>query len=178
MTPSDAPHIFMGCILIPLGLLGFFCFLIHIGIRKDNDALAIGSGLALIMIGLPAIFLAPGYLGFFLERTFLLTCWYIVMGIVWLFLAFFGLKRSDERKGKALIIFAIIWTFPMTFPLTAEWEWSTAKAYLTVFGLTALGYVILGVILKSQKAAKAKEEALYTRLQDEIDTRDKPPWEE
>jgi len=177
MMPSDAPHLFLAPLLIPLGLLGLFCFLIHLGIRKDRDGLVIGSGIALIVIGAPIAYFSPFLLAFFLEQKFLFTNWYIVMGIVWSFLAFSGLKYSDEPKGKAMLVFAILWTFLIPIPLIIVWEWSTAGAYLTVFGLTALGYMILGILLKSVKAAQERKEALHKRLQEEFDTREKPPWE-
>ncbi len=177
MIPSDAPHLFLAPLLIPLILLAFFCFLIHLGIRKDRDGLVIGSGIALIVIGAPIAYFSPFLLAFFLEQEFLFTSWYLVMGIVWLFLAFFGLKHWDEPKGKALLVFAILWTFGLPIPLIVVWEWSTAGAYLTVFGLTALGYIILGILVKSVTAAKRRKETLYKRLQEEVDTREKPPWE-
>ena len=169
--------LFWALVLIPLGLLALFCFLVQLGIKKDINWLVIGSGLGLAMIVAPAALFGASLLAFYVERTFLYTIVYGVMGLVWSFLAFQGLNHANERKGKALLAFSLLWAFWLPMPLEAVWNWSTAQAFLTVFGLAALGYIAVGILLKLTAGARARKEALYKRLTEEVDASEKPPWE-
>jgi len=168
---------FLAPLLIALGLMALFCFLIRLGIKKDINWLVIGSGLGLAVIVAPGALFGASLLAFFVERTFLYTIVYVVMGLVWSFLAFHGLDHANERKGKALLAFSLLWAFWLSMPLEVVWKWSTTRAFLTVYSLAALGYVILGILLKLTAGARARKEALYKLLVEEVDTREKPPWE-
>jgi len=56
-------------------------------------------------------------------------------------------------------------------------RWQTGNAFLTTFGLTALGYIIIGIMLKWAKAAKKRKETRYSRMLDDVGTPERPPWE-
>ena len=181
MTAGDGPLLILilGPILTPLALLGLFCFLIQLGIKKGSNGLVIGSCIALYMVGAPAACMAPFLLQFPVpvRQSVVFTIWYIIMGVVWSFLAFSGLKYSDELMGKAMLVFSILWTFMLTGPLIIVWKWTTAAAFLMVVGLTALGYIVLGVLLKSREAARRRKESRYKRLLEEVDGQ-KAPWDD
>jgi len=168
---------FVGIILFPLALLGLFCFLIQLGIKKGSNGLVIGSCLALYLVGAPAISMAPFFLQLPVSVSLVFAIWYLVMGLVWLFLAFSGLKYSDELMGKVMLVLAILWTFLFALPLEVVWKWTTAAAFLTVFGLTALGYIVLGILLKSIEATRRRKESRYRRLLEEVDGQ-KAPWDD
>ncbi|MBN1593022.1 MAG: hypothetical protein JW941_07240 [Candidatus Coatesbacteria bacterium] len=178
MDPSETPCEFLTCVLLPLGLLAFLCILIYLGIRNGKDSLIIIPGLVLIFVGLPVVFVAPGFLGFFLDRTTLYTCWYIVMAAVWLFLAYFGLRRWDESRSRILLLFAIIWTFPTAYPLRAHWNWPAAKAYFLVFGVSAAGYILVGMIVKAIENTERLKGDIEMEDHERLRARGEPPREE
>ena len=151
-----------------------------IGLRRDSVVLIVmGGAWFLLPAGFAAIilttFAVPAFTTASVSRV--LGMWYVLVGGIWALLAFFGFKHLDTGKGKALVVFAILWSFVLPMPLVGICRWQTGNAFLTTFGLTALGYIIIGVILKSAKAAKARKETLYKLLLEKVDTEGKPPWE-
>ena len=175
---ADGVALFMAWLLTSPALLGLLCFLIHIGVKRDCYGLVIGSGLGLTVIVAPAALFGASLLAFYVERTLLYTILYVVMGLVWSFLAFHGLNHANERKGKALLVFSLLWAFWLPMPLEVVSKWSTSEAFLVVFSLAAVGYVVLGILIKLIRGAQRQKEALHKRLLEEVDTREKPPWEQ
>ncbi|MBN2209172.1 MAG: hypothetical protein JW759_07740 [Candidatus Coatesbacteria bacterium] len=170
--------VFLAILLVPPGLLALFCFLIHVGMRRDSYGLVMGSVIGLFLFGAPAAFFGPALLAFFVRRTLTYVFWYAGMGLVWAFLSFQGFRHTNERKGKELLVSSLLWVFLLPQPLELAWKWSTRDAYLAVFGLAALGYIVLGILVKLTRAAQAKEVIRHKRMMSEVDAREKPPWEE
>ena len=174
---DDRLVVSLALLLVPPGLVALFCLLIYIGIRRNSNGLVIGSGLGLTLIGAPAALFGGAVVLFFPDQAFLCKVWFIPMGLVWAFLAFQGLNHANEQKGKALLAFSLLWAFWLPMPLEAVWKWSTPAAYLMVYGLAALGYIILGILVKLTEAARVRKEALYKLLMEEVDTQEKPSWD-
>lgn len=147
-----------------------------IGLRRDSVVMIVVGGswflspLAFIAL-LVAFFAGPGVKG-----AFVLLVWYGLVGGIWAAMAFLGFKHLDTGKGKALVVFAVLWSFIMPLPLFEVCEWSSETAYLTTFGLTGLGYVIIGLFVRRAQAAESRSEALRMQIHSEIESQ-RPPWE-
>lgn len=175
--PSDIPAIFWAPLLFPPGWLGLVCLFIYIDIKTGYPLnwflIQNGAGLA---IGGPVACYCASMLTLYMQKTFLFTYWFVMMGLVWAFLAFQGLNHADDPKGKALVVFSILWTFLIPLPPALLWQWSTAQALLPVFVLAGLGYIVLDILVKHRSGAKARKEAFYEHVMQEIDAAE-PPWE-
>ena len=140
-----------------------------IGLRRDSVVMIVMGG-AWFLFPLAFFALLPAFLaGPEFRRASVFCIWYALVGGIWALMAFFGFKYLDRGKGKALVVFAILWSFILPAPLTEACEWPIEIAYLTTFSLTGVGYVIMGFIVKRVEAAKARKESSRMRILNEID---------
>ncbi len=169
----------VGLILITLWGLASGIWMLRYGLREQSWFWALWGAWGVfgaILIGI--VLLGVAVITFLLFMpTMDPTISVGIVLIVWVAVAFFAFRYKHNLLGKALFVLAALWSGVLSIPLIAFLRWGTAEALLMTMGLSALVLIVWGLTMKQAKAAKVRKEALYKRLLDEVDTREKPPWE-
>jgi len=164
-------------ILIVLGGLALGIYELKYGLREQSWFWAVWGAwgmfgailIGIVLLGVAAFILLPP------ELVFAILVGVTV--IIWAALAFQAFKHKERLVGKALFVLTMLWSGVLSILLMMFFGWEITDTVLTVLGLSGLALVSWGLIMKQAMAAKARKEAFYKRMLEEVDTREKPPWE-
>jgi len=164
-------------ILIVLGGLALGIYELKYGLREQSWFWAVWGAwgmfgailIGIVLLGVAAFILLPP------ELVFAILVGVTV--IIWGALAFQAFKHKERLVGKALFVLTMLWSGVLSILLMMFFGWEITDTVLTVLGLSGLALVSWGLIMKQAMAAKARKEAFHKRMLEEVDTREKPPWE-
>ena len=164
-------------ILIVLGGLALGIYELKYGLREQSWFWALWGAwgmfgailIGIVLLGVAAFILLPPELVFAILVS--------VTVIIWFTLAFQAFKHKERLVGKALFVLTMLWSGALSTLLILFCGWETTDTVLTVLGLSGLALVSWGLIMKQAKAAKARKEAFYRSVLEDVDSGVKPPWE-
>ena len=164
-------------ILITLGVLLLGICILRKGLRDQSWFWAIVGSHLILRVIIPVLVLAVLAAFILLPPELVFAILVSVTVIIWFTLAFQAFKHKERLVGKALFVLTMLWSGTLSTLLILFCGWKTTDTVLTVLGLSGLALVLWGLIMKQAKAAKARKEAFYRSVLEDVDSVVKPPWE-
>ena len=163
-------------ILSVVGGLALGICLLRYGLREQSWFWALVGSRLILGVVIPMLILAVFAALFFLPPETALAILVSIAVIIWATLAFLAFKHKEKLVGKALFVLAMVWSGVLSIPLILFCSWEITDAILTALGLSGLGLVSWGFILKQARVAKARKETFYRNVLEDIDSHEQPPW--
>ena len=165
-------------ILITLGGLALGIYELKYGLREQSWFWALWGAWGIFGAILIGIVLLGGAVIVFLVSmpTMDPTISVGIVLTVWIVVAFFAFRYRQNFFGKGLFVLSTLWAGVLSILLVRLYDWRIGEALLTTMGLSALVLIVWGLILRQAKATKARKEALYQSVVEDIDSHQQPLW--